>query len=121
MHRPFLFAPAVLAAVALLAVPLSEARADISFRDIVGEVVKGVGAAAVETALNGRDGKEEFFMADEDYIDPSRYTVSDERAFSPTDDVFCYGRQQLCFGSNGALSPEWTDTIYGAGPSLSGD
>lgn len=114
-HTFRLWAFLAVAAIALLATQPGGARADVTFRDVLGAVVTGVAGLAVESALDrSESGSKDHFLPGENYIDPQRYTKSDEYelAFSPTRGVFCYPKQELCFGSDGGISRDWTHSIY---------
>jgi hypothetical protein len=114
MRHPCRFTPAVLAVSALvMAVPMGGARAELSLRDTFGGIVMGAGALAVEAALAESDGEDgEIYVLDKGYIDPNKYVVADDPPYSPVKDIFCYAKQELCLGPDGAIAREWTHTIY---------
>jgi hypothetical protein len=76
-------------------------------------MVKGAAAFAVEAGLQASEEIEGTYVLGKGYVDPDRYAQSIEPPYSPMEGVFCYADQQLCFGKDGTISPDWTQKTYG--------
>ena len=109
MFRPFVI-------LALIIGSTGGAQADVDWKAYGGSVLEGLIGSNIESALERNGGGDEpYFRPGEDHIDPRHYTLPDDYNLpnSPAKGVSCFPRQELCFDSDGRISSQWTDTVYG--------